>query len=139
MPPNQTVGLCRACLSSTDMSRMPSIRWRQQKTRWHYRLGVSALAGIWFLAIYMLGLGFSVALQVVIARRNGEQKYEETGKTFFQGLCFLLILASLLCLLSKFFSPLLLRCWITSSEVYNAVIMYLDWRIVGLFFSFPFR
>ena len=36
-------------------------------------LGASALAGIWFLAIYMLGLGFSVGLQVVIARRNGEQ------------------------------------------------------------------
>ena len=47
-------------------------------------LGASALAGIWFLAIYMLGLGFSVGLQVVIARRNGEQKYEETGKTFFK-------------------------------------------------------
>lgn len=55
-------------------------------------LGASALAGIWFLAIYMLGFGFSLGLQVVIARRNGEQQYAETGKTFFQGLFFLLIL-----------------------------------------------
>ena len=46
-------------------------------------LGASALAGIWFLAIYMLGFGFSLGLQVVIARRNGEQQYSETGKTFF--------------------------------------------------------
>ena len=46
-------------------------------------LGASALAGIWFLAIYMLGFGFSLGLQVVIARRNGEQRYAETGKTFF--------------------------------------------------------
>lgn len=51
-------------------------------------LGASALAGIWFLAIYMLGFGFSLGLQVVIARRNGEQWYAETGKTFFQGLLF---------------------------------------------------
>lgn len=51
-------------------------------------LGASALAGIWYLAIYMLGLGFSQALQVVIARRNGEKHYSETGKTFFQGLFF---------------------------------------------------
>ena len=101
-------------------------------------LGASALAGIWFLAIYMLGLGFSVWLQVVIARRNGEQKYEETGKTFFQGLFFLLILASLLCLLSKIFSPIFLRYLITSTDVYNAVIQYLDWRIIGLLFSFLF-
>lgn len=101
-------------------------------------LGASALAGIWFLAIYMLGFGFSLGLQVAIARRNGEQRYEETGKTFFQGLFFLLMLAALLCLLSKIFSSVLLRCLINSDDVYNAVICYLDWRIWGLLFSFPF-
>lgn len=100
-------------------------------------LGASALAGIWFLAIYMLGFGFSLGLQVVIARRNGEQRYAETGKTFFQGLFFLLILAVLLCLLSKIFSSVLLKHLITSDDVYNAVIRYLDWRIWGLLFSFP--
>lgn len=51
-------------------------------------LGASALAGIWYLAIYMLGFGFSLGLQVVIARRNGERHYSETGKAFFQGLFF---------------------------------------------------
>ena len=86
----------------------------------------------------MLGFGFSLGLQVVIARRNGEQRYAETGKTFFQGLFFLLILAVLLCLLSKIFSPVLLKHLITSDDVYNAVIRYLDWRIWGLLFSFPF-
>lgn len=51
-------------------------------------LGASALAGIWYLAVYMLGFGFSLGLQVVIARCNGEQHYSETGKIFFQGLFF---------------------------------------------------
>ena len=101
-------------------------------------LGASALAGIWFLAIYMLGFGFSLGLQVVIARRNGEQRYAETGKTFFQGLFFLSILAAILCLLSKTLSPILLKYLITSENVYHAVIHYLDWRIWGLLFSFPF-
>ncbi len=101
-------------------------------------LGASALAGIWFLAIYMLGFGFSLGLQVVIARRNGEQRYEETGRTFFQGLSFLLMLAVLLCLLSKLISPILLKHLINSDDVYNAAINYLDWRILGLLFSFPF-
>ena len=49
-------------------------------------LGASAIAGIYYLAIYMLGFGFSIGLQVMVARRNGEQDYKETGKTFFQGL-----------------------------------------------------
>jgi MATE family multidrug resistance protein len=56
-------------------------------------LGASALAGIWYLTIYMLGFGFSLGLQVVIARRNGERHYQETGKTFFQGLLFMVGLA----------------------------------------------
>ena len=44
----------------------------------------------------MLGFGFSIGLQVMIARRNGEQNYKATGKTFFQGLFFLSGLAVLL-------------------------------------------
>ena len=101
-------------------------------------LGASALAGIWYLAIYMLGFGFSLGLQVVVARRNGEQHYSETGKTFFQGLFFLSGLAVFLCLFSKLFSPIILSRLITSAEVYHAVIDYLDGRIWGLLFSFPF-
>lgn len=101
-------------------------------------LGASALAGIWYLAIYMLGFGFSLGLQVVIARRNGERHYSETGKTFFQGLFFLSGLAVFLCLFSKLFSPIILSRLITSAEVYYAVIDYLDGRIWGLLFSFPF-
>lgn len=101
-------------------------------------LGASALAGIWFLAIYMLGFGFSLGLQVIIARCNGEQRYSETGKTFFQGFSFLLSLAAVLCLLSQTLSPIFLKHLIISDDVYNAVIRYLDGRIWGLFFSFPF-
>ena len=101
-------------------------------------LGASALAGIWYLAIYMLGFGFSQGLQVVVARRNGEQRYLEAGKTFFQGLFFLSGFAVLLCLFSNLVSPLLLAGMITSAEVYCAVMDYMDWRIWGLLFSFPF-
>lgn len=35
-------------------------------------LGASALAGVYYLVIYMLGFGFSVGAQVLMARRNGE-------------------------------------------------------------------
>ena len=72
-------------------------------------LGASALASVYYLAIYMLGFGFSLGLQVMIARRNGEQRYEETGKTFFQGLLFLSGLAMFLSLASYILSPVILR------------------------------
>ena len=101
-------------------------------------LGASAIAGIYYFAIYMLGFGFSIGLQVMVARRNGEQNYKETGKTFFQGLFFLSGLAILLCLLIHAVSPFILKQLISSSEIYQAVIQYLDWRSFGLLFSFPF-
>ena len=101
-------------------------------------LGASAIAGIYYLAIYMLGFGFSIGLQVMVARRNGEQDYKETGKTFFQGLFFLLGLAIFLYLLIHTVSPFILKKLIVSSDIYRTVILYLDWRSFGLLFSFPF-
>ena len=47
-------------------------------------LGASAIAGIYYLTVYMLGFGFCIGLQVIIARRNGEQKYGEVGMVFYQ-------------------------------------------------------
>ena len=52
-------------------------------------LGASALAGVLYMAIYMLGFGFSIGVQILIARRNGEQKYSEIGGVFMQGAFFL--------------------------------------------------
>lgn len=101
-------------------------------------LGASAIAGIYYLAAYMLGFGFCIGLQVMIARRNGEQRYEETGKLFFQGLLFLCGLAVFLCGAIRLVSPFLLKRLISSPQIYRAVMDYLDWRSFGLLFSFPF-
>ncbi|WP_029902221.1 MATE family efflux transporter [Prevotella sp. 10(H)] len=100
-------------------------------------LGASAIASIYYLAVYMLGFGFGIGLQVMIARRNGEKNYESTGRVFFQGLYFLALLAVFLFILSKALSPLLLHRLISSGEVYDAVMKYIDWRCFGLLFAFP--
>lgn len=99
-------------------------------------LGASALAGVYYLVIYMLGFGFSVGAQVLIARRNGEQNYKRIGEVFVQGTLFLLLLAGVLFTLSTLYTPLLLRGLIESEGVYRAAVSYLDWRAYGFFFSF---
>ena len=101
-------------------------------------LGASALASVYYLAIYMLGFGFSLGLQVMIARRNGEQRYKETEKNFFQGLFFLSGLAVFLSFTSYVLSPVILKFFIHSPEIYKTVVDYLEWRCFGLLFSFPF-
>lgn len=100
-------------------------------------LGASAIASIYYLAVYMLGFGFSIGLQVMIARKNGEEDYKNTGKSFFQGLYFLIVFAVFLFIISKFISPFILRSLITSDKIYLAVISYIDWRCFGLLFAFP--
>lgn len=99
-------------------------------------LGASALAGVYYLVIYMLGFGFSVGAQVLIGRRNGEQQYKRIGEVFVQGTLFLLLLAGVLFGLSRLYTPQILRHLIDSDGVYRAAVSYLDWRVYGFFFSF---
>lgn len=100
-------------------------------------LGASALAAMYYTAIYMLGFGFSLGAQVVIARRNGEGRNEDVGKVFFQGLYFLSAFAVVVFVLSKLFSPVLLRMVISSDNVYQATIKYIEWRDYSYLFAFP--
>ncbi len=99
-------------------------------------LGASALGGIFFGAMFMLGLGFSIGAQIMMARRNGERHYREIGPVFQQGMVFMVGIAAALILFSKLFSPWMLGRMIQSEAVYAAAADYLDWRIWGLLFAF---
>ena len=56
-------------------------------------LGASAIAGVYFNILYMLGFGFSIGVQIIIGRRNGEayetgKGFESIGRVFWQGVWF---------------------------------------------------
>ena len=85
-------------------------------------LGASALAGVYYLVIYMLGFGFSVGAQVLMARRNGEGEYKRIGEVFTQGGLFLFLLAAVLFTASNLLTPYLLHRMIGSEEVYRATM-----------------
>ena len=99
-------------------------------------LGASAIAGVYYLAIFMMAFGFSIGAQILIARRNGEQQYRTIGPIFYQGIYFLLALAIVAFTLSLCFSPHLLKLVISSQHIYDASISYINWRVFGFFFSF---
>lgn len=100
-------------------------------------LGASALATMYYTAIYMLGFGFSLGAQVVIARRNGAGQYVEAGRVFWQAVFFLSFFAVVVFVLSKLFSPVILRSAITSDSVYRATVQYMEWRDYSFLFAFP--
>lgn len=99
-------------------------------------LAASALGGTYYMIIYMIGFGFSIGIQVLIARYNGSKQYSQIGETFTQGTIFLLLVAALLFILSYLYSPVLLRFLIDSEDVCQLTVSYLNWRIYGFFFSF---
>ena len=101
-------------------------------------LGASAIAGIYYLAVYMLGFGFSIGLQVMIARRNGECDYGKAGKIFFQGFFFLSGLAILLCLLMQASSPFILGRLISSPEISISGLAQFRFAVFVSVFGYPF-
>ena len=99
-------------------------------------LGASAIAGVYYLAIFMLGFGFSVGAQILIARRNGEGNYKMIGGIFYQGLYFLLFMAVVMFVLSHLFSSSVLGELVVSPRICEAAVSYINWRVFGFFFSF---
>ena len=99
-------------------------------------LAASAIAGTYYMIIYMIGFGFSIGAQILIAQCNGNRQYKEVGKILSQGILFLLIIAAMVILFSSIISPIILKTIIDSESVLQTVLRYLDWRIYGFFFSF---
>lgn len=99
-------------------------------------LGASAIAIVYYSVLFMLGLGFSVGAQIIIGRRNGEGKFKETGKVFWNGLYFLLGLAFMLILASEAFSPWAMKLLVSSNDIYEAALSYVRWRLPGMVFAF---
>lgn len=99
-------------------------------------LGASAIAGVYYLVIFMIAFGFSIGAQIMIARRNGEKEYRAIGNIFYQGVYFLLAMAVIMFTVSLCFSPHILGMIISSPNIYEASVSYLNWRVFGFFFSF---
>ncbi len=99
-------------------------------------LGASALGGLYYICAFTIAFGFSTGSQIVIARRNGEKRYSEVGPVMIQGVFFLLGLAVVLFLFSRLLGGTIMRFMISSDEILESTLSFLDWRVFGFFFSF---
>ena len=99
-------------------------------------LGASAIAGVYYIAIFMIGFGFSIGSQILMARRNGEKRYSEIGDIFYQGVYFMIFLAAAAFTLTELITPWLLPKILSSQNIYAAAESYIHWRAFGFFFSF---
>ena len=99
-------------------------------------LGASAIGGLFYYWIFMLGFGFGNGAQILMARRNGEGNYKQVGRIFYHTMYIFVAMGVLLIVLIWFFAPSFLSAFITSPDIYKASIEYLDYRIWGIMFAF---
>ena len=99
-------------------------------------LGAAAIGGIYYFVIIMLGWGFGVGTQIIVARRNGEAVYPEIGRTVDHGFYFLVPLAILMFTLMKFLSEGILGTIVQSDNIRGATEAYINYRAYGVFFAF---
>ena len=99
-------------------------------------LGASALGGIFYLAVIMLGLGFGTGAQIIIARRFGENQLKKVGQIVDHSTLFLIIMAVISYALLQYGSEAILSLIVRSEAVLEETIAFLDYRAYGIFFAF---
>lgn len=99
-------------------------------------LGASAIAIIYYMVLFMIGFGFSIGAQIIIGRRNGEGRFKDTGKVFWNGIYFLLGLSGIIILMSELLSPWMMKFMVSSQAIYDAALSYVRWRLPGMVFAF---
>lgn len=98
-------------------------------------LAAVGLAGLFFSTVYIFGMGFSVGVQILIARRAGEKNNHAIGAIFDNSLMILGLMSAILWLGLEVLGPPILKALISSDAVYNSAIAYLDNRSWGITFA----
>ncbi len=92
--------------------------------------------GVFYLVIAAIGYGFSRGGQIMIARRMGEGRPEEVGRTFHAMLCFELALALVMFLFMRYGCAPIFDWMVASDVIYTKSLEYLEYRSWGVFFSY---
>jgi len=99
-------------------------------------LGGAGNAGLTYMLLIMIGMGFSSGVQIIIARRNGEKHFNAIGTLVHHTLLFLMLYGILLQLFLILGLPSVLP-FITESDAVAAIIeRFLNYRSWGLYFNF---
>ena len=102
-------------------------------------LAAVSLTGVYYLIFAMIGVGFNNGLQTLIARRAGENRPDEIGKIFGQGVFISLIVAAAGILITWFIAPLILRNALHDPQRAEEAIGFLKIRIWGLPFLYIYQ
>ncbi|MBS1577150.1 MAG: MATE family efflux transporter [Bacteroidetes bacterium] len=102
-------------------------------------LAIASITGVYYLIFAAIGFGMNNGLQTLISRRAGENRPEEIGKIFTQGVYMSLGIAAVGLVLTYFVTPLIFRLVIHDSDNAEKAISFLRIRIWGLPFLYVYQ
>lgn len=102
-------------------------------------LAVAGITGVYYLIFAMIGLGLNNGLQALISRRAGENRPEEIGKIFTQGIIVSALLAITGVIITYTLTPTIFRFALHDQNNVQMAVDFLNIRIWGLFFLYIYQ
>jgi putative MATE family efflux protein len=102
-------------------------------------LGAAGITGVYYLIFAGIGFGLNNGLQALISRRAGENRPEEIGKLFAQGVRISLLIAAFGIMLTYLIAPIIFTHTLEDEETRKLVIHFLKIRIWGLPFLYIYQ
>jgi putative MATE family efflux protein len=102
-------------------------------------LAIGGITGVFYLIFGVMGQGLNNGLQALISRRAGENRVDEIGILFSQGVIISLFLSVLGISFTYFIAPSLFHSFLNDPQRANTVIEFLKIRIWGIPFLFIYQ
>jgi putative MATE family efflux protein len=102
-------------------------------------LAIAGITGVYYLIFGVMGQGLNNGLQALISRRAGENRIDEIGILFSQGVIISLFLSVIGIAFTYFIAPLIFNALLHDIAIKNATIDFLKIRIWGLPFLFIYQ
>lgn len=102
-------------------------------------LAAGGITGVYYLVFAVIGFGINNGLQALISRRAGENRPEEIGKLFMQGIFLALGISAIAIIISYTLGPIILKQSLHDPEIYKTAISFLKIRIWGLPFLYVYQ
>jgi len=99
-------------------------------------LGAAGIGSVFYMTFMMLGIGYGVGAQILVARRYGEGTRHLIGPTVEHAFYFLIVFAFLVIGVLEFFLEPLFHLILSSPNIHEAALDYTAIRIWGLIFAF---
>lgn len=102
-------------------------------------LAIAGITGVYYLIFGVMGQGLNNGLQALISRRAGENRVDEIGLLFSQGVIISIFLSVVGIAFTYLIAPLIFNSLLHDIAIKNAVIDFLKIRIWGLPFLFIYQ